>query len=134
MPRPPHRAANGDIDNAVMVLHWTGSSSASLLTEEYIASLFSDGAPLDARRYYLIFPDNFGHGESTKPSDGLGSRFPHYFYGDLVNLQHKLITESRMLERTPTTSCTPSKPLRTMIQNLVCRRSGPRSTHSIFGR
>ena len=41
----PHRAANGDIDNAVMVLHWTGSSGASLLTEEYIASLFSDGAP-----------------------------------------------------------------------------------------
>jgi len=41
----PHRAANGDIDNAVMVLHWTSSSSASLLTEEYIASLFSDGAP-----------------------------------------------------------------------------------------
>ena len=30
----PHRAANGDIDNAVMVLHWTGSSGASLLTAE----------------------------------------------------------------------------------------------------
>ena len=95
----PHRAANGDIDNAVMVLHWTGSSGASLLTEEYIASLFADGAPLDARRYYLIFPDNFGHGESTKPSDGLGSRFPHYFYGDLVNLQHKLITETLGIKR-----------------------------------
>jgi homoserine O-acetyltransferase len=90
----PHRDANGDIDNAVMVLHWTGSSGASLLTEEYIASLFADGAPLEASRYYLIFPDNFGHGKSTKPSDGLRSHFPHYGYGDLVDLQHKLITET----------------------------------------
>jgi homoserine O-acetyltransferase len=90
----PHRDANGDIDNAVMVLHWTGNSGASLLTPEYIASLFADGAPLDARRYYLIFPDNLGHGRSTKPSDGLRSHFPHYGYRDLVDLQHKLITET----------------------------------------
>jgi homoserine O-acetyltransferase len=41
----PHRAANGDINNAVMVLHWTGSSGASLLTEEYIASLFAMARP-----------------------------------------------------------------------------------------
>jgi homoserine O-acetyltransferase/O-succinyltransferase len=95
----PHRNASGDIDNAVMVLHWTGNSGASLLTPEYIQWLFSDGAPLDARRFYLIFPDNLGHGKSTKPSDGLRAKFPHYGYNDLVDLQHRLVTETLGINR-----------------------------------
>jgi homoserine O-acetyltransferase/O-succinyltransferase len=90
----PHKSANGEIDNAVMVLHWTGNSGASLLTPEYAKSLYADSAPLDAHRYFLIFPDNFGHGRSTKPSDGLRAHFPHYGYNDLVDLQHKLVTET----------------------------------------
>ena len=95
----PHRNAKGEIDNAVMVLHWTGNSGASMLTPEYIKSLFADGAPLDARHFYLIFPDNFGHGQSTKPSDGLRAKFPHYGYNDLVDLQHRLITETLRIGR-----------------------------------
>src|SRR3984893_2310923 len=55
----PHRNARGEIDNAVMVLHWTGNSGASLLTPEYVKSLFTQGAPLDARHFYLIFLYNF---------------------------------------------------------------------------
>jgi homoserine O-acetyltransferase/O-succinyltransferase len=47
----PHRNAQGEIDNAVMVLHWTGNSGASLLTPEYIKALFRSGQPLDANRY-----------------------------------------------------------------------------------
>jgi len=90
----PHRDTRGEIDNAVMVLHWTGNSGASLLTPEFLTSLFAEGAPLDAGRYFLVFPDNFGHGRSTKPSDGMRARFPHYGYNDLVDIQHKLITET----------------------------------------
>jgi homoserine O-acetyltransferase/O-succinyltransferase len=95
----PHKNANGEIDNAVMVLHWTGNSGASLLTPEYVKSLYADGAPLDARRYFLIFPDNFGHGRSSKPSDGLRAHFPHYGYNDLADLQHKLVTETLGIKR-----------------------------------
>lgn len=95
----PHRDGKGEIDNAVMVLHWTGNSGASLLTPEYIKSLFAEGAPLDADRFYLIFPDNFGHGCSTKPSDGLRAKFPHYGYNDLVDLQHRLVTETLGIKR-----------------------------------
>jgi homoserine O-acetyltransferase/O-succinyltransferase len=95
----PHKNANGEIDNAVLVLHWTGNSGASLLTPEYVKSLFADCAPLDARRYFLVFPDNFGHGRSSKPSDGLRGRFPHYGYDDLVDLQHKLVTETLGIKR-----------------------------------
>jgi homoserine O-acetyltransferase/O-succinyltransferase len=95
----PHRNAAGEIDNAVLVLHWTGNSGASLLTPEYKASLFAAGKPLDASRYYLIFPDNLGHGRSTKPSDGLRNRFPRYGYGDIVDVQHKLVTETLGIRR-----------------------------------
>ena len=91
----PHRNAAGDIDNAVLVLHWTGADSRVLLSPTFMKALFDHGRPLDAGRYYLIFPDNVGHGQSSKPSDGLKAKFPNYDYGDIVDLQHKLVTEMR---------------------------------------
>jgi homoserine O-acetyltransferase/O-succinyltransferase len=90
----PHRNAKGDIDNAVLVLHWTGADSRVLLNPTFSQALFNPGRPLDAKRYYLIFPDSVGHGQSSKPSDGLKTKFPDYDYGDIVDLQHKLVTET----------------------------------------
>jgi homoserine O-acetyltransferase/O-succinyltransferase len=90
----PHRNANGNIDNAVLVLHWTGADGLALLSQTYTKALFGVGRPLDARRYYLIFPDSVGHGQSSKPSDGLKTKFPNYGYRDIVELQHKLVTET----------------------------------------
>jgi homoserine O-acetyltransferase len=90
----PHRDANGEIDNAVLVLHWTGADSRALLSPTYVKALFDPGRPLDARRYYLIFPDSIGHGRSSKPSDGLKAKFPNYDYSDIVDLQHKVVTET----------------------------------------
>lgn len=90
----PHKNERGDIDNAVLLLHWTGSGGEALLAPNYIRALFAPGRPLDAQKYYLIIPDNVGHGKSSKPSDGLKTSFPNYGYGDLVDLQHKLVTET----------------------------------------
>src|SRR5579863_6793931 len=90
----PHRNAQGAVDNAVLVLHWTGADSRTLLSPTYTKALFDVGRPLDARRYYLIFPDSVGHGQSSKPSDGLKAKFPNYGYRDIVDLQHKLVTET----------------------------------------
>ncbi len=90
----PHRNARGEIDNAVLVLHWTGADGRALLSPTYTKALFDPGRPLDARRYYLIFPDSVGHGQSSKPSDGLKAKFPNYGYGDIVDFQHKLVTET----------------------------------------
>jgi homoserine O-acetyltransferase len=95
----PHRNAAGEVDNAVMVLHWTGSGGSALLSPEYINALFEPGRPLDSRRYYLIFPDILGHGNSSKPSDGMRAKFPHYGYNDLVDLEHKLVIETLGIKR-----------------------------------
>lgn len=90
----PHRDGAGRVDNAVLVLHWTGASGATLLSPTYMKALFGSGRPLDSQRYYLIFPDNVGHGQSSKPSDGLHARFPRYGYTDLVDLQHRLVADT----------------------------------------
>ena len=90
----PHRGADGEIDNAVLMLHWTDASGGALLTPEYVHALYDRGRPLDASRYFLIVPDNVGHGLSSKPSDGLKTKFPNYGYADIVDLQHKLVTET----------------------------------------
>jgi homoserine O-acetyltransferase/O-succinyltransferase len=89
----PRRNSQGAIDNAVLMLHWTNASGQALLTEEFRTALFAPGAPFDATRYFVILPDAVGHGRSSKPSDGLRAAFPRYGYGDMVDLQHRLVTE-----------------------------------------
>lgn len=90
----PRRDASGQITNAVLVLHWTGASGSVVHGPTFMQALFGPGCPLDARNYYLIFPDNVGHGRSSKPSDGLRAKFPKYGYLDMVDLQHRLVTET----------------------------------------
>ena len=94
----PHRNAQGQIDNAVLVIHWTGADGKTLLSTNYMEALFAPGRPLDATRYFLILPDNVGHGQSSKPSDGLKAAFPKYGYADMVDLQHRLVTEKLGIE------------------------------------
>jgi len=67
----PHRNAQGVIDNAVMVLHGTGGTGQQFLRPQFADELYGPGQPLDIRRYWIILPDNIGHGKSSKPSDGM---------------------------------------------------------------
>ena len=89
----PHRGADGEIDNAVLVLHGTTGTGKSFLIPTLGPELFGEGAPLDARRWYVILPDGLGRGGSSKPSDGLKGRFPRYGYGDVVEGQHRVVEE-----------------------------------------
>lgn len=89
----PHRNRAGEIDNAVMLLHGTGGTGRQFLQPHFAGELFGPGQPLDITRYWIILPDNIGHGQSSKPSDGLRMRFPNYDYADMVMLQHRLLTE-----------------------------------------
>jgi homoserine O-acetyltransferase len=87
----PHRNAAGEIDNAVMVLHGTGGTGRQFLSPQFADQLYGPGQPLDITRYYIILPDGIGHGRSSKPSDGLRMRFPHYDYDDMVEGQRAML-------------------------------------------
>jgi homoserine O-acetyltransferase len=88
----PRRDAQGVVLNAVLIMHGTGGSGGSLVRPEFAGELFGPGQPLDAARFFIVLPDGIGHGKSSKPSDGLRSRFPHYAYNDMVQAQYLLLT------------------------------------------
>lgn len=77
----------------VLVLHGTGQAGGAMLNPAFGGELFGPGQPLDANRYFIILPDALGHGKSSKPSDGLRTRFPRYNYDDLVDAAHRLVSE-----------------------------------------
>ncbi|HXW74238.1 MAG TPA: alpha/beta fold hydrolase [Steroidobacteraceae bacterium] len=89
----PRADARGVVRNAVLIMHGTGGSGGSLVRAEFAGELFGVGQPLDATRYFIVLPDAIGHGESSKPSDGLRARFPHYGYNDMVQADFRLLTE-----------------------------------------
>jgi homoserine O-acetyltransferase/O-succinyltransferase len=89
----PRKDAQGRISNAVLVLHGSSGDASQVLAPSFTGPLLAAGQPLDAAMHYLIFPDNIGNGGSTKPSDGLRARFPKYGYTDMVELQHRLVTQ-----------------------------------------
>jgi homoserine O-acetyltransferase len=89
----PQRDAAGRVNNAVLILHGTGGSGRQFLQPQFAGELFGPGQLLDATRYFIILPDNVGHGRSSKPSNGLRAKFPHYDYDDMVRTQHLLLTE-----------------------------------------
>ena len=85
--------AFGRTTNAVLLLHPTTATSMHFFTPSFADQLFRAGQALDASKYFLIVPDGIGRGGSSKPSDGLQSRFPVYGYRDLVEAQYRLVTE-----------------------------------------
>jgi homoserine O-acetyltransferase/O-succinyltransferase len=89
----PKMDAQGHVNNAVLILHGTGGSGRSLINDRFSAVLFQRGQLLDADKYFIILPDGIGHGNSSKPSDGLRTHFPAYAYQDMVAAQYALITK-----------------------------------------
>src|SRR5687768_10387301 len=62
----------------VLILHGTNGSGTGMLNPNFAGELFGPGQPLDARKYFVILPDAIGTGKSSKPSDGLRTKFPKY--------------------------------------------------------
>ena len=92
----PHRNAAGHVDNAILFLHGTGGDAHSLLNPVFSDVLFGHGQPFDITKYFLILPDDIGHGESSKPSDGLHAHFPAYDYDDMVRSQRLMLDEMKI--------------------------------------
>lgn len=89
----PRRDAQGNVANAVLVLHGTTGSGAQFIRPEFSGALFGPGQVLDASKYFVILPDGIGHGRSSKPSDGLHARFPRYGYLDMIEAQRRMLAE-----------------------------------------
>jgi len=89
----PKTDAAGHVTNAVLILHGTGGTGRQFLAPQFADVLFAPGGVLDPAKYFLILPDGIGHGGSSKPSDGLRARFPHYDYADMVEAEHA-VTQS----------------------------------------
>lgn len=95
----PRRDASGAVTNAVLILHGTGGTGSQFLGPGFAGELYGKGQPLDTSRFYVILPDNVGHGQSSKPSDGLRMKFPRYGYTDMVKLQQLLLERALGVER-----------------------------------
>jgi homoserine O-acetyltransferase/O-succinyltransferase len=91
----PQRDASGRVTNAVLILHGTNRAGRVFLIPSFAGVLFGPGQLLDASKYYLILPDQLGAGlgKSTKPSDGLRAKFPHYDYSDMVRASQLLLAQ-----------------------------------------
>ena len=76
----PKRDPQGHVTNAVLIMHGTTGSGRQFLRPQFKDVLFGPGQPLDTTRFFIILPDDIGHGRSSKPSDGLRDKFPHYGY------------------------------------------------------
>ncbi len=89
----PVRDGHGRVTNAMLILHGTGGSGRQFLAPQFADVLFGPGQLLDINRYFIILPDNLGHGKSSKPSDGMRAHFPQYDYDDMVLAQYELLTQ-----------------------------------------
>lgn len=89
----PVRDAHGRVTNAVLILHGTGGDGHQFIRPQFSGVLFGPGGILDASKYFIILRDGIGHGKSSKPSDGLHAKFPHYDYDDMVAADYLLVTK-----------------------------------------
>ncbi len=78
---------------AVLIMHGTSGSSDQFMLPIFAGQLYGPNQPFDTTKYFVILPDDIGHGKSSKPSDGLHARFPHYGYVDMVEAEYRLVTD-----------------------------------------
>ena len=83
---------------AILILHGTAGSARGMLNKDFGEELFLTGQPLDANKYFIILTDAIGVGKSSKPSDGLRTKFPRYNYDDMVQAQYRLVREGLGIE------------------------------------
>ena len=95
----PEKDANGQTHNAVLIMHGTIGSGVQFIRPEFAGELFGKDQPLDATKFFIVLPDEVGHGKSSKPSDGMHAKFPRYGYTDMVEAQYRLLTEGLDVNR-----------------------------------
>lgn len=98
----PQYNARGGITNAVIVNSYY-SGDAALMYHYWYAdqagNAFAQGAVvgpgklIDTQKYYVVFLDALGLWGASKPSEGLGQRFPKYTLFDMVQANYRLLRD-----------------------------------------
>ena len=87
--------AAGEVVNAALLLHGTGGSGMNFGgtngTADASNRMIGPGGALDSTIYYVIAPDAIGSGKSSRPSDGLRQKFPHYNLEDVAAAEEQLV-------------------------------------------
>jgi homoserine O-acetyltransferase/O-succinyltransferase len=104
----PKRNAKGEIVNAIVVNSYY-SGDATAMYNNWVAdqpgNAFSGGALVgkgllfDTDRFYVVFVDALGLWGASKPSDGLGRKFPVHSYYDVVQLNYRLLRDHLKVAR-----------------------------------
>src|SRR3954469_6759399 len=89
----PKMNERGFVTNAVLIMHGTGGTGGQFTGRGFAGELFLPGQPLDVTKYFIVLPDDIGHGNSSKPSDGLRAKFPRYGYQDMITAEYRLLSE-----------------------------------------
>jgi homoserine acetyltransferase len=97
----PRHNADGEITNAVIVNSYYSGDSTDMYEQWVKGTALSGGVPIigagrpiDTDRYYVIMVDPLGTWGASKPSDGLGIKFPQYSYYDMVQANYRMLRDS----------------------------------------
>jgi pimeloyl-ACP methyl ester carboxylesterase len=98
----PKKNDKGEIVNAIIINSYYSGDATAMYNNWYVGgsgNAFSGGALVgpgllfDTNRFYVVFLDALGLWGASKPSDGLGMKFPVYSYYDVVQLNYRLLRD-----------------------------------------
>jgi homoserine acetyltransferase len=98
----PKRDNNGKIINAVIISPYYSGDSTFMYDFWYSGckgnsfcqgAVVGPGELIDTNKYYVVFLDALGLWGTSKPSDGLGMKFPKYSYLDYVQANYRLLKD-----------------------------------------
>lgn len=92
--------AAGEITNAVIINSYYSGDSTDMY-EQWVKGaalsggvpIIGPGRPIDTDRYYVVMVDPLGTWGASKPSDGLGIKFPQYSYYDMVQANYRMLRD-----------------------------------------
>ncbi|APO54486.1 homoserine O-acetyltransferase [Bradyrhizobium diazoefficiens] len=100
------RNAAGEITNAVVINSYYSGDSTDMYEQWVVGAPLSGSVPIigpsrpiDTDKYYVIMVDPLGTWGASKPSDGLGIKFPQYSYYDMVQANYRLLRDGLKVAR-----------------------------------
>lgn len=104
----PQYNDKGEIINAVIISSFYSGDSVGMYNFWHVdqpglglagGPVVGPGQVIDTDRYYVVFLDAIGLWGASKPSDGLGRKFPMYSYFDMVQANYRLLREELNIAR-----------------------------------